>query len=178
MRYRVTAKQENSRMCFVCGLQNPYGLYTAFYELENGELLGVFNPREAHQGYPGRMHGGIAATILDETIGRAINIGQKEIWGVTVEISTRYRKPIPLNAEIRVLGRIERETGRSFEGSGEILLPDGSVAVEGRGKYIKLPIEQIADFDHQGEDWKVVPKEGDLKEVEIWTDENHSPKLR
>jgi acyl-coenzyme A thioesterase PaaI-like protein len=167
MRYRVTAKQENSRMCFVCGLKNPYGLYTAFYELESGELLGVFKPREAHQSYPGRLHGGIAATILDETIGRSINVGQKEIWGVTVEISTRYRKPIPLNEEIRVLGRIERETRRSFEGSGEILLPDGSVAVEGRGKYIKLPIDQIADFDHQGEDWKVVPKEGDLKEVEI-----------
>jgi acyl-coenzyme A thioesterase PaaI-like protein len=167
MRYRITAKQENSRMCFVCGLHNPYGLYTSFYELENGELLGIFKPREAHQGYPGRLHGGIAATILDETIGRAINIGQKEVWGVTVEISTRYRQPIPLNEEIRVVGRIVRETGRSFEGTGEILLPDGSTAVEGRGKYIKLPIEKIADFDHTGEDWKVVSTENDLEVVEL-----------
>lgn len=167
MRYRVTAKQENSRMCFVCGLQNPYGLYTAFYELENGVLLGQFTPREEHQGYPGRLHGGIAATILDETIGRAVNIGQKSVWGVTVEISTRYRKPIPLHQQIRVVARIDRETGRSFEGSGEILLPDGSVAVEGRGKYIKLPIEQIADFDHQGEDWQVVSNGDDPVEIDL-----------
>lgn len=167
MRYRVTAKQENSRMCFVCGLKNPYGLYTSFYELENDQLLGIFTPREEHQGYPGRMHGGIAATILDETIGRAINIGQKEVWSVTVEINTRYRKPIPLNEQIRVVGRIDKETARSFEGSGEILLPDGSVAVEGRGKYIKLPIDHIADFDHQGEDWRVIPREDDPQTIDL-----------
>ena len=35
MKRMVTAKQQNSRMCFVCGLKNPSGLHAHFYELES-----------------------------------------------------------------------------------------------------------------------------------------------
>jgi acyl-coenzyme A thioesterase PaaI-like protein len=68
----VLNAQNVSRNCLVCGVDNALGLQARFYELEGGELLGVFSPREEHQSYPGRLHGGIASTILDETVGRAI----------------------------------------------------------------------------------------------------------
>ena len=167
MQYRVSAKQHTSKMCFVCGVENQFGLHTNFYELENDELVAIFTPCEEHQGYPGRLHGGIAATILDETIGRAIMKTNENVWGVTVEITTRYRKPVPLDGEIRVRGRIVKETNRSFEGTGEILLADGTVAVEGRGKYIKLPIDKIADFDYDEQAWKVILSEDDPEAFEL-----------
>ena len=155
-------------MCLVCGLKNPFGLRTAFYELENDELLGVFTPMDEHQSYPGRLHGGMAAAILDETIGRAIMMKYDEdFWGVTVEFTSRYKKPIPLDGELRVISRVTKDTNRIFEGTGEILLSDGSVAVEGRGKYLKLPLEKIADFDVEHQEWKVVPSPNDLTEVEM-----------
>jgi acyl-coenzyme A thioesterase PaaI-like protein len=166
MPYRVKAKQQNTKMCLVCGLKNPFGLRTAFYELDNDEVLAVFKPMEEHQSYPGRLHGGIATAILDETIGRAIMIKHRDLWGVTIEVTTRYRKPVPLSEELRVIGRIAKETHRSFEGTGEILLSDGSVAVEGRGRYLKLPLEKIADFDFDAQEWKVVPSHNDPEEVE------------
>jgi len=155
--YRVERKQPNSKMCLVCGMKNPFGLKAFFYELESGEVMAIFRPREEHQSYPGRLHGGISAAILDETIGRAgmIRYGE-EAWGVTLEFKIRFRKAVPLDVELRVLGRITRETNRSFEGTGEILLPDGSVAVEGAGRYLKLPIEKIADFDVDEQEWRVV----------------------
>ena len=91
---KVTRKQPNSKMCFVCGLGNNSGLKSQFYELETGELLAIFRPTTDHQGYPGRLHGGLAATILDETIGRAIVLKHSDnIWGVTLEFSMRLRKP-------------------------------------------------------------------------------------
>lgn len=167
MSIQITAKQESSRMCFVCGLKNSLGLHTSFYELEDGQLYATFTPREAHQGYPDRLHGGIAAAVLDETIGRAVLIDQQEIWGVTVEFNIRYRKPVPLGEEIRTVGRITRDTRRLFEGSGEILLPDGQVAVEGTGKYLKMPLDDIADFDYQTQEWKVVLSENDTTEVDF-----------
>ena len=68
MRHTVKIKQPNSKMCFVCGLKNVAGLHSFFYELDNDELLAIFKPEEAHQGYPGRLHGGIATAILDETM--------------------------------------------------------------------------------------------------------------
>lgn len=167
MQYRVKAKQENSKMCLVCGLKNPFGLRSSFYELENDELLALFTPMEEHQSYPGRLHGGIATAILDETIGRAIMISQQDLWGVTIDFNIRLRKPIPLNEEIRVIGRIIKDTRRVFEGTGEILLGDGRVAAEGWGKYIKLPLEKIADFDAEEQEWHVVHAPDDPLIVEL-----------
>ena len=148
----VTGVQNVSRMCAVCGKENPNSLKGRFLELDDGELLGLFTPLTEHQGYPGRVHGGICSTMLDETIGRAINILDPSVWGVTVELAVRYRKPVPLDGEVRAVGRITRDSRRLFEGSGEIVLPDGSVAVEATGKYMKLPIDSIVDGDFHA-DW-------------------------
>ena len=168
MSQRVMRKQPNSKMCLVCGMKNPLGLKAFFYELENGDVLAIFHPREEHQSYPGRMHGGIATAILDQTIGRAgmIKYGE-DIWGVTLEFHTRFRKPVPLDAKLRVLGRITGENKRSFVGSGEILLPDGTVAVEGGGRFLKLPIDKIADFDVQEQEWRVLAAPDDPQEVDL-----------
>jgi acyl-coenzyme A thioesterase PaaI-like protein len=160
----VLGAQNISRMCLVCGADNPFGLHARFYELEAGaggraELLGVFTVREEHQSYPGRLHGGISSAILDETIGRAITIANPGTWGVTAELTLRYRQPLPLDGEIRCLGRITRDTSRLFEGSGEILLPDGTVAVQARGRYVKMTLGQITDDDFDVREWLVDERE-------------------
>lgn len=147
----VTGVQNVSRMCAMCGTENPSSLKARFLELEDGELLSVFTPLAEHQSYPGRLHGGISSAMLDETIGRAINMLDPGVWGVTVELTVRYRKPVPLDGEIHAIGRITRDSRRLFEGSGEIVLPDGTVAVEASGKYMKLPIEAIVDGDFHSE---------------------------
>ena len=87
MKQKVIAKQPNSRMCYVCGLKNPKGLRASFYELENGEVVGLFHPTDTYQGYPDRLHGCIAAGLLDEAIGRAIRIRyDEEAMGQTAEL--------------------------------------------------------------------------------------------
>jgi len=148
---RVLASQNVSRMCLVCGRDNPFSLKARFYELDDRELLGVFAPLDEHQSYPGRLHGGVSSAILDETIGRAIILHDPEAWGVTVEFAARFRQPVPLDGEIRAVGRITRNTSRLFEGTGEILLPDGTVAVEARGKYLRQPIGDIVDGDFEAQ---------------------------
>jgi uncharacterized protein (TIGR00369 family) len=168
MRYRVLKKQHNSKSCLVCGLQNDFGLHASFYELANGELLAVFTPRLEHQSYPGRLHGGISSTILDETIGRALMITQPDQFGVTVEISVRFKKPVPLGEELRVTGRITGDSKRFYEGSGEILLADGTIAVEGRGKYLKMDLAKITEYDQEDQDgWQVVAGPDDPEYFEL-----------
>jgi len=167
MKHNVTKKQPNSKMCLVCGLKNPFGLQAGFYELDNGELMAQFTPQAEHQGYPGRLHGGIATAILDETIGRAIMLTYAEdIWGVTVDLNIRFKKPIPLDGPVRVRSRITKDANRYFEGTGEIVLANGKVAVEGWGKYVKLPLEKITDFDVQAQEWRVSPQGNDPQEIE------------
>lgn len=153
MRRRVIAAQNVSRTCIVCGVENVFGLHGRFYELEGGELLGIFALRDEHQGYPGLLHGGISSAILDETIGRAVTIAHPRTWGVTTQLSVRYRLPVPPVGEIRAVGRITRDGSRLFEGSGELLLPDGRVAVEATGKYLKRSLDAIADEAFAVTDW-------------------------
>ncbi|MCE5203096.1 MAG: PaaI family thioesterase [Actinomycetia bacterium] len=162
---RVKAAQNISRMCVACGTENTAGLHAQFLEVEGDEVVAIFTPRPEHQGYPGRLHGGVASTILDETIGRAVSIAEPDTWGVTIELELTFRKPVPLDAPVRVIGRITRDRGRVFEGSGEIVLDDGSVAVQATGKYIRMNITDIAEGDF-GEEWfadtRPVPEDIDL----------------
>ena len=168
MKHRVIGKQENSKMCFLCGLKNSYGLKGAFYELENNEIVCIFTPAQEHQSYPGRLHGGITTAVLDETIGRAIMMKSKdEVWGVTIEFTTRFKKQIPLGEVLRVIGRITHETSRTFEGTGELLLPNGEVAATGFGKYLRMPLNKISDFDPLEQEWKVVRNEKDPEIIDF-----------
>ncbi len=168
MIHKITGKQNNSKLCFVCGLKNKFGIHTHFYVTESKELIGLFTPSEEHQSYPGRLHGGIASTVLDETIGRAIlNRYEEEVWGVTVELNVKFKKPLPLNEELKVIGRITSENSRMFEGTGEIILKNGDVAVTATGKYLKVPLEKITDFDIEENEWRIVELDSDPKEIEV-----------
>ena len=168
MNYKITGKQPNSKLCLVCGMKNSFGLKAFFYETETKELIAVFKPIEEHQSYPGRLHGGIAGAILDETIGRAILMHhEQEIWGVTIELKTRFKKAIPLNEELKVVGRITKNSNRFFEGTGELILSNGEIAVTAQGKYLKLPLDDIADFDREANEWRVITSAQDPTHIEI-----------
>ncbi len=168
VKHKVLKKQHISKMCFVCGVNNDFGLHAKFYETDSNELVALINPSEQHQGYPGRMHGGIAATILDETIARSICNGKDEqIWGVTLEFKTKFRKPVPLGQELKIVGRVTNEGNRSFEGTGEIILPNGEIAVSAEGRYMKVNIERITNDQTVNDDWFYSESHDDPTEIEI-----------
>jgi uncharacterized protein (TIGR00369 family) len=167
MIHKVTGKQHNSKMCFVCGIRNIHGLNASFYEVDTNELVAIIKPGLEHQGYPGRLHGGIAAAVLDETIGRTITMGKEnEVWGVTLELNIKYLKPIPLCEEIKVVAKLI-EDKRVFRGTGKIILSNGEIAAEAEGKYLRLPIEKITDFDRQENEWKVIKSLSDPLNIEF-----------
>jgi uncharacterized protein (TIGR00369 family) len=168
VKHKVLKKQHVSKMCFVCGEKNDFGLHAKFYETNAKELVALINPSEQHQGYPGRMHGGIAATILDETIARSISNGKNEqIWGVTLELKTKFRKPIPLGQELKIVGRVISEGTRTFEGTAEIVLPNGEIAVSAEGKYMKATIDRITNDRFINNEWFLAESQDDPTEIEI-----------
>ena len=155
MEHQVLRKQESSKHCFICGIANDFGLKVRFFETDNNELVALFTPRDEHQSYPNRMHGGMSSAILDETIGRAINVGNdgNMIWGVTTDLILKYRRPVPLEQELRAVARITSKNSRFFEGEGELLLPDGTVAVSAKGKYFIVPEDKMVDPQFLEEEW-------------------------
>ena len=143
----------------VCGVENKFSLKSRFYELENGELAVKFRTENWHQSYPGRAHGGIAAAVLDELMGRAMYIEEPGMWGVTVELSVEYKKPVPTEADLIGIARITKNSRKIYEGSGELLLPDGTVAACAKGKYMKMPIEKISSKDFAENEWFLVDEQ-------------------
>ena len=158
---RVSRQQNISRMCFVCGTDNPFGLHARFLELEDGRLCAEFEAQDHHQGYPDRMHGGIISSILDEMIGRTIQIAYPEIFGVTVELNVHFRRPVPLHTPIRAVAEIISHKGRQFTGEGKLLLEDGTVAADATARYLHVDTAKIVD--------------GGLDNVNWYPDERESP---
>lgn len=154
MTHKIKATQNISRDCMVCGVENEFGLKTRFHETEDHELIALFYPQKVHQSYPNITHGGITAAILDETIGRAIMVSHdRDTFGVTVELNVKYKRPVPYGVELKAIGRITKDNGRLFEGTGELYLPDGKLAATAEGKYMKRKVGQITDADFADNDW-------------------------
>jgi len=149
-------KQPNSRMCFVCGIENPIGLHLKFYTDDEGRCIARFQPRPEHQGYPGQLHGGLISTLLDETMGRVLTL--HGVWAVTGRLEIVFRKPVPLDQELTVVGELSRDRGMAYEARGEIRLGDGTVLVEGKGLYVRIPDDKVEQVSSRLDFWKVVPE--------------------
>jgi len=130
--------------CFVCGESNPAGLHAEFRLGEApDELRGAFTADGRYQGYPGRVHGGVLASLFDETLGRAVALHGH--WSFTARLEVRYRQPVAVGARVEVVARQIRDRGRFVEADGEARLPDGQVVAEAKGLFLKLqPAEEEA----------------------------------
>jgi uncharacterized protein (TIGR00369 family) len=149
----VNDAQKVSSMCFVCGANNPISLHAQFLELGDGRLCAEFTATDVHQSYPGRMHGGVISAILDETIGRAVQIEHPEIFGVTLDLKVRFRKQVPLNTPLKAIAWITEHTHHMFAGEGKLLLEDGSVAAEATARYFRMDVESITEDGLTEKDW-------------------------
>jgi len=167
MLLKVTGKQNNAKHCFVCGVENDEGLHGEFYALENGMLAGYAMAKDTHQSYPLRVHGGVLGALLDEAIGRVVQIEEPETWAVTVSLETQYRKPVPYGEKLLVVCRIVESNRVFFVGEGAVYLPDGTKAVSAKAKYMRLKLDRIADFEANHESWLCYPKADDPREFDV-----------
>jgi acyl-coenzyme A thioesterase PaaI-like protein len=140
-------------MCFVCGRENTIGLHMHFFADDAGCVHAEYIPHEEHQGFPGVMHGGLVTTMLDELIGRTAIASN--LWCMTAKLEVRFRKPVPIGALLKLKGEITKISGRLLEGRGEIRLEDGSLAVEARGTYLRIPDEQMEQYKTALAWWRV-----------------------
>ncbi|HTP09510.1 MAG TPA: PaaI family thioesterase [Anaerolineae bacterium] len=155
----MTSKQPNSRMCFVCGLQNPVGLHMSIYnDHDNHCIYSLITVPDQSQSYPGVVHGGILATMLDEVSGRAIIIdGNDENLMVTMKLEVKYRRPTPTNTPLKVVGRVVSQTETRAKVEGEIQLPDGTVTASCESLLARPPEEMRTRWENEKQYWRVYP---------------------
>lgn len=122
--------------CFACGLANPIGLHVDGFVEQGGDIMARFPSRIDLQGVIGVLHGGIAATALDEILVWA-GIIQEKVLTVTARLDLRYRRPVRnLDGPIELRARVDERRGRRLRMSGELDAGDGKVAVSASGLYL------------------------------------------
>lgn len=130
----------NSAGCYVCGDANPRGLGVRFHR-EGDAVVTRFVPHEDHTGYHGRVHGGVLAALLDETMGWAPCVRLKRFF-VAAELQVRFVRPAPIGAPLQVRAEVTADRGRLWDTRGEIRDEAGAVIARATGKYFPLSAEE------------------------------------
>ncbi len=120
--------------CFACGRDNPIGLHMDDFEIDGVGVGARFTPRADYRGAGSTLHGGVAATALDEILVWA-GLLIERVLSVTGTLELRYRRPVDVGESIRVSARVDERRGRRLSLSGELSI-DHDVRVEASGLYL------------------------------------------
>lgn len=134
-------------MCLICGVENNLGVNAPFYNMEDGSVESVFSFKKEHQSYPGRVHGGMIAAMLDEIIGRALWVKNPNGYGVTMSLNVKYRKVVPYETKLKAVGKITKESDNFFEAQGQIFNTNGELLAEATGRYFKMKLDEIGSIN-------------------------------
>jgi uncharacterized protein (TIGR00369 family) len=152
-------RQPNSSHCFVCGLKNAIGLKVRFDDNGVDEVHVKYTVDDQYQGYPGVVHGGVVAAMLDEVAGRVMMIEDHNRFFMTAKMTLRYRRPVPTETELTMVGRLVNGGRRAVQTHAEVRLPDGSVAVEAEVTLVPVIDGVLPDADLEALGWRVYPEE-------------------
>ena len=132
-----------SQYCFACGIENPMGLHVRFAPDGDGGVVATYEPRREDQGFPGVMHGGVAASLLDEAMAWAMFAAHR-VLGVTAKMELRYRRAVDLDAPLTLRARVTRQRGRRIEVEATLTDAGGDLLVEGSSLYLRMGEEDEA----------------------------------
>ncbi len=149
--------QPTSRYCFVCGRENPASLHARWTnDPEARRVRSVVTVAEEYNGYPGIVHGGVVAALLDETAGRALMLdGDFERLWVTVKLEVSYRRPTPTDVPLMVEGWVVRDDARRSLTAAEIRLPDGELTASCKALIARPPEGLLAGWLAERQHWRI-----------------------
>ena len=153
--------QPNSRHCFACGMANPYGLHLRFFETGPGEVTSDYIVPDHFQGYPGVVHGGIVAAMLDEVTGRALMDGDSPRFMFTARLEIKYRKNVPVGQPLRLVGQAGKLRDKAATSVGRIFGPDGELLAEAEALLVNVPQDIVSKVDLERLGWKIY-EDGEL----------------
>jgi len=121
------------------GRSNP--LAPPIYLKVDGKVVhGMVRFGRAYEGPPGHVHGGFVAAAFDEVLGFVQSTtGQP---GMTGTLTIRYRKPTPLDTDLRFEATVQRVEGRKIFAEGRLY--DGDVlTAEAEGIFISVDLVKM-----------------------------------
>ncbi len=155
----MNSRQPNSRHCFVCGIENHFGLRLVFYNSGPGEVSADYCAPEHFQGYPGVVHGGIVAAMLDEAAGRAHMGSEPPRFMFTARLEIRYRRNVPVGQPLRLVGQAGKSEGRKAASHSAIYSQNGELLAEADALLVDVPPDTIDGSNLEALGWRVYADE-------------------
>jgi atypical dual specificity phosphatase len=107
---------------------NNDGVRLSFIIEDDNSVIGTIFLDETTQGPPTLVHGGALATTTAAF--------EANRMGLTANLNVDYRAPVPLETTVTVTARVDHIEDKKTFLVGKVILPDGTVAAEGRGLFI------------------------------------------
>jgi acyl-coenzyme A thioesterase PaaI-like protein len=101
----------------VSGRASPWGLDLEVVRVGD-DAVASLTLRAAHEGAPGRSHGGIVAALFDDVYGFVLQIHTQSAF--TGELWMRYEAGVPIGEPLSCRVRLDRREGRKMYMTGEL----------------------------------------------------------
>ncbi|MGA9276696.1 PaaI family thioesterase [Ilumatobacter sp.] len=127
----------------ISGRAAPYGLGVRIVR-DGDEVVGHVTLDSAHEGAPGRSHGGIVSALFDDVYGFVLTILAQPAFTGTLTI--RYEQGVPIHRPLECRVRLDRREGRKLLMSGELsgVGADGAPMVFTRSTAVFIAIDEAA----------------------------------
>ena len=118
----------------VSGRSSPWGL-DLHIRREGDDAVADLTLRAAHEGAPGRSHGGVVAALFDDLFGFVLSFHSQPAF--TGELTVRYEAGVPIGVPLQCRVRLHERDGRKLFMVGE-LLDEGRVVARCRATFIAI----------------------------------------
>ncbi len=136
--------------CFACHPNNNHGLRLQFYaDDDKQEVFTRIKPEQHFNGFPGILHGGIQCALIDEVAYWTMFDSIKKI-GLTAKIDLNYLKPVPMDTELLITGKIN--TVQKRRATVETIIKDQQGAIYTIAKVLYFLPNKKALFKVFGEE--------------------------
>lgn len=130
----------HSKNCFGCGSRNPIGLNIIF-KVDGDRVVGEFTSNENHEGFPGFVHDGVLAAILDEALSYIARISMQH--GIlTMRETITFRNASCIGEKLKVEAKITGEKKRAFIATAKVCNQKGTIA-EAEGTLLKVNVKPL-----------------------------------
>lgn len=134
---------DGNPMSWGAGAANPRGLRMRFRRTGPRTVESRYRIDPELEGWTGVAHGGAQAGMLDEAMAHAAwaHVGDDAgVMCVTTHLSVRYRRPVPVGAEVLVEAEVAADTGEELHIEARICAADREPLTVGTARWRKLPM--------------------------------------
>lgn len=131
----------------ISGRASPLGVDPRIVR-DGNEVVAHLTLGSAHEGAPGRSHGGVTAAIFDDVMGFVLTVEQQPAF--TGELTIRYEAGVPIHEPLACRVRLDGRERRKLYVTGELTgasqdNAEPTVYARARGTFIAIAPEHFAN---------------------------------